>query len=584
VLVAAAAARLYISPFLVTQGLGLFAALAAIVALAQFSPKRTSGLIAPVFLAASGSVAAAAFSGTEATLAMLLVTTAFLAFERGWGRVLALALAGLVVTRPEAGVVLLFLLLCERFWRPRGEHARRPARWKAYTVPLAVAAATTIVRRALTGQWISPFSAPLFEFAPERWRLGADYLASFALSSGFGLLVLAALFSLCAARSSAMGTRALALAGLWWAVVGLGGGDELPFWNALVPVLPLFFLGVQECLREWMDERVSLARVVWPVLGLSLVAALLASKVPGDIGPLPLKELLTVWQTPRGRLAEAYPRPLARQGLLEEISSVENLRQLGVFLRQRVGADAVILTSSPGAIGYLSRKEVLDLTGRVWPVHGETRPRSWRGVARIDLVAALTGDVDYVVPLIGTLGRDEEPTDFLREWLTRYDAVGPTEERLHAMLAALDGFVLVSVPVPATSRGLLEPSATPFPLLQRKELEHIPSLSLQVEDGALRVLARHEGSDQVVDLHVRATGPDGDEHYLSPTGSWAATAPVDARTSLLLVPTGMRTVQLIEARVPPELRGARITAWLHNPGMRPDAPLAPVGVPVTAEL
>jgi hypothetical protein len=70
----------------------------------------------------------------------------------------------------------------------------------------------------------------------------------------------------------------------------------------------------------------------------------------------------------------------------------------------------------------------------------------------------------------------------------------------------------------------------------------------------------------------------------SPPGVWTRSAPLDARTSLLIFPTGPRSIELIEARVPEELRGARLTAWLHNPGMRPEGLLSPVGSPVTAEL
>jgi hypothetical protein len=585
VLVSALAARLYFSPILATQALGLCAALATVIVLAQFSPKRTSGLIAPVLLAASGSVAAAALSGTEAAFAMLLSTTAFLAFERGWRRTLALALALLLLTRPEGAAFLFLLFTFEGLLRPRNEGTPRAQRWSAFLLPGLVALATLFVRRALTGLWLSPFAAPLSEYDPARWRVGTEYLASFVFSSGFGLLFLAVVLSLCAGRSSAMGTRSLALAGTWWAVVAFSGGDELPFWNALVPALPLFFLGVQECLRVWMDERVSLARVVWPLLFLSVGAAFLVSKVPGDVGPLRLEGLLTRWQTPRGELAATYPRPFARLGLLEEIRAVEHLRTVGVFLRQRVGADAVILTSWPGAIGYLSRKEVRDLSGRAWPPPGEVRPHSWRGAARVDVVASLASDIDYIVPVIGTLDLSDTPGDFLVAWLERYDTIGPTEKRLRELRKALmNGFMLVSVPVPAESSAPNKPSERPFLLLQRKDIEMIPALSLEAGDGLLRVHARHEGHLQVVDLCVRVTTFDGRELYLSPPGNWMPSAPLDARTSLLIFPTGTRSIQLLEARVPAELRGAKVSAWLHNPGMHPEGPLSPVGSPVTGEL
>jgi len=579
VLASALAQRLYLSPIGVSQAVGLLCSLITVIVLAQFSPKRASGMIAPVLLASSGSAAAAALSGTEASLAMLLATMAFLAFERGWGRALAVALALLVPTRPEGVLLAVALFSMELAWRPRPDGPpRRPVR-RAFLLPLLVGLGITLARRALTGHWLSPFAAPLLGGSLQA-GLGLEYLSSFAVSSGFGLLFLVVILSVCAGRVSAMGSRALALAVVWWGLVVLGGGDELPFWNALVPVLPLFFLGVQDCLREWMDERESLARVVWPVLSLSIAASFLVSKVPGDLGPLRLEEPLTRWQTPRGALALAYPRPLGRLGLLEEIRAVEHLRTLGVFLRDRIGADAVIMTAWPGAIGYLSRREVLDLTGRAWPLKGQERPVSWRGVTRVDVVGELASPVDYIVPLIGSLSEEEAPTDFLLDWLERYDTIGPDEKRLREVLKALTEFMLISVPVPARSRDPREPSEHPFPLLRRKELDMIPSLALEVGDGRLRVLARHEGHQQVVDLCVRATTLAGVDWYLTPTGSWRQTAPIDARTSLIVFPTALRSIQLIEAEVPEDLQGARLSAWLHNPGMRPDAPLSPVGVPV----
>jgi hypothetical protein len=585
VLLSGLAARVYASPVLMAQIVGLVSALATVIVVAQFSTQRASGLVAPVLLAASGSVAAAGLSGTEAALAMLLVTSAFLAFERGMRRTLALALALLVATRPEGSVVLFVLLAFEARWRPRmPSAARRPALYRAYVPALAVLATILVGRRVLTGLWLSPLVAELLNGDPERASIGVRYLGSFAVSSGFALLFVVPIVSLAAGRVSAAGVRALALASAYWTVVTLSGGDDLPFWNALVPALPLFFVGVQDCLREWMDERPVLAFAVWPVLFVTVVAAFLVSKVPGDIGPLRLEEPLTRWQTPRGTLARAYARPTGRLGLLEEIRSVEHLRTLGVFLRDRIDPDASILTSWPGAIGYLSRKEVLDLTGRAWPLPGHARTHTWRGVSRIDVVGALQHEVDYIVPLIGTLSLTDAPADFLHAWLERLDVVGPTDERARELMRALTGFTLVSVPVPVRAADPRITSEQPFPLLQRRTRTLIPALELEIEDDVLRVLASHKGHQLVVDLCVRARLASGEEHYLRPTGSWSAGVPADARTSLLVFPTGSRSIHLVEARIPAELRGARVSAWLHNPGMRPNAPLSPVGIPATGTL
>jgi len=574
----AAAARLYVYPTILSQVVDLFCALTTIVVLAQFSPKRSAGLIAPTLLALSGSAAAAALSGTEAALAMLLVTSSFLAFERGWLRAFAVASTLLVLTRPEGVVVVAVLLALELVARPRTEHARRRSLLRAFAAPLVGLSFALFVRQGMTGSWLSSHAAALFELDPGRWKLGVLYLAGFASASGFLLLVLAVVLSLCAARLGAMALRALALVLGWCLVLAASGGDGLPFWISLVPALPLFFLVVQEALREWMDRTPALERVVWPVLFVTSGAALLASKVPGDVGPLRLEGPLTRWQTPSGPLAEAYPRPFGRLGLLEEIRAVEHLRTLGVFLSNRVSDDAVILTRWPGAIGYLSRKEVLDLSGRTSPLPGATRTQSWSGAPNVDLVAALSSQADYLVPLLGTLSETAAPGDFLRQWLELQDTVGPSEERVRELQRALIGYELTCVPVPTRSSTPHDPSERPFPLLQRRSRRTAPVLEWTDAGGQLAVHLSHSGHQQVADLCVQWLASDGSATYLRPTGNFEAGEPRDARTSLLIHPTATRKVELISFRPPPG--PGRLRAWLHNPGMRPDAPLAAVGEPV----
>jgi len=571
----ALAARLYVYPTLTAQAVDLVCALGTIVVLAQFSPKRSAGLIAPTLLALSGSVAAAALSGTEAALAMLLVTATFLAFERGWMRSFASASALLVLTRPEGTPVVAVLLAFELLARPRTEHARRRSLLKAFAAPLVALGLALFLRLQMTGSWLSAYAAPLLELDQEPWKLGGLYLASFVSASGFLPLVLAVVLSACAARLGAMALRALAVVAGWCLVLAASGGDGLPFWISLAPVLPLFFLVVQEALREWMDRTPNLEWVVWPVLFVSAGAALLASKVPGDVGPLRLEQPLTRWQTPSGPLAAAYPRPFGRLGLMEEIRAVEHLRTLGVFLSDRVADDAVILTRWPGAIGYLSRKEVLDLSGRTSCLPGKTRTYSWNGASDVDLVEALSNQADYLVPVLGTLSETTAPADFLRKWLEQQDTVGPSEERVRQLQRALIGYELSCVPVPHSSARPDEPSERAFPLLQRRARSKSPELTLVAREERVAVLLRHAGYQQVVDLCVQWLGADGTTAYLRPTGGFEPGEPHDARTSLLVHPTATRQIELISFR-PPSGAG-RLRAWLHNPGMRQDAALASVG-------
>jgi hypothetical protein len=574
VLVSAFAARIYFAPTFLTQGLGFAAALVSIFVLAQFSPRRSAGLIAPLLVAASGSAAAAAASGTEAAAAMLLATTSFYAFERGHARLLMLSLIGLVLTRPEGVGLLVALLGLEVVGRPRIGFSRRPRRLAPYAAALLVVLAAGLTRHHYTGHWASPFASQLLD--RERWTLGLAYAWSFVRASGFGLLVLLVPPSLLAGRTSAMGMRALLLALSWIVPVIASGGDGLPFWNALVPVLPLLFLGIQDCLRDWMDTTPRCAPVVWGLLAITVMASFLVSKVPGDLGPLRLKRPLTDWETPRGALAEAYPRPLGRLGLLDEIRSVEHLRTLGVFLRDRVSEDATIQTFWPGAIGYLSRREVLDLVGRACPLPGMNQTLSWRGPPRVDLPAVVTAGAEYMVPLIGSMPEGFSPSDLLHDWLARWDIVGPTEERTRVLQAALRGYELVAAPVPAKSRRPGEPSEQPFPLLRRKDLGLAPELEIVPGEERFAVMALHAGHQQVVDLCVRHVDGQGHEMFLAPTGIWTDEGSVAVRTSILLFPTGAQRIELVSAGLPPGTSEGTVTAWLHNPGMRADAVLSAV--------
>jgi hypothetical protein len=237
VLVSAAAARVYLSPILVTQALGLLSALATVIVLAQFSPKRSSGLIAPVLLAASGSAAAAALSGTEAAFAM--IATGASRRSSAAGRARSRWRWRLVLTRPEGTGFSCSVLSAFEASRPRRGRSSAPARMGAFVLPGVVVLATLAVRRALTG-FLLASAAPLL--APDLGAGGPGLqYPQLACLSGFGLLFLSLILSRCARTHERDGHALPGAGGAWWALVVISGGDELPFWTALVPVLPLFF-------------------------------------------------------------------------------------------------------------------------------------------------------------------------------------------------------------------------------------------------------------------------------------------------------------------------------------------------------
>ncbi len=583
--VCALAERFYVSPIRTTQWLGIACALGTVFVLAQFSSKRMSGLIAPLLLAASGTAAAAGTSGTEAPLAMLLVTGSFLAFEWSAPRALASCLTVLMLTRPESLFLLGFLFVTEAVLPPDGERKARRSMRHALLPPLVVGLGLGVFRQLFTGAWLSPTQAAFVGYTPDNWLLGLHYLKGFFLCSGSGpLVVLPILFGLTGSLSGT-GKRALLFFLFWSALVVLSGGDELPMWNTLAPVLPLLFLSIQEAISGLLDKRPRLAPVGWTLLVTATCASFLASKAPGNLGPIPLGAFHERWMQPRGEV-EAFDRPLGRMGLATEIREVERLRSVSVFLRDNIAQPSTILTFWPGAIGYLSRKKVYDVLGRAYPAPGRDRLLPWRGIHALDLIEAIDTRPDYIVPVIEPLTLGSTPISFLREWLRNYDTLGGNEGRLGELTTALQPYELVSVPVPANSRRPEIPSPTPHLLLRRIDLGLTPSLQVDYdpESRSLDVRVHHHGHQQVVDLRVEVVDAQGESWFLRPMGSLVRGERVHARTSILLYPTGNRPIQMLEATLPAELDASRIEARLFNPGTFDASRLAFVGPAVVRKL
>jgi len=585
VLICAAAERVYLRSGLFAQCLGVAFMLGTVGVLTQFSSKRMSGLVAPVLLAASGSAAAAGLSGTEAPLVMLLLTTAFLAFERGWMRLFIAVAALLVFTRPEGIWLVLGFLVLHSIARSRtdAKGARRTA-LSVFAVPLACFVLLTLVRRLWLGTWLSPMDADIFAADPGQWSLGYGYLEGFLLCSGSGPLIVLPIAALLLGASSGTGRRALFLTALWSALVVTSGGDDVPLWNAMAPVLPLFFLSIQESITVLLDRWARLAAVAWSILLVGVAASFLVSKTPGNIGPLPLEQVLSTWMAPRDDRNAASDRPLGRQGLAMEIREVERLRALSAFLREKLAQPATILTPWPGAVGCISRKRTYDLLGRTTLAPGMDRPNSWRGTPRLDIVQAFDEEPDYVVPVIENLAPGQAPIEIVKEWLRRYDVVGDEQERLVELLKVLARYELVCVPVVDEESGPTKATTSPFLLLRRRTLQLAPELEIEESDGRYHVLVHHGGHHQVVDLRVWVEDAEGKEWSMRPTGEFEPDDVLRARTGLLLYATGSRPTRLVEVVPPAGLEAVRLTALLYNPRATTDSPLSHVGTAKSIDL
>lgn len=573
--------RVYGSVSTFSQTVGLLSALATVLVLARFSPGRLAGIIAPLLLVVSGGMAAAAASGTETSTFALLIISSFLAYERGRPRTLAVVLSLALLTRPEAIAFAVTLAIMEG--ARRGEENR--VGMKAFALPAAVVVGMVLVRSGWTGHAFSPWMRGVTD--PEEGQLarGLAYVGDFLRASGGPILFAFPLWYLGRRALGPTGTRACVLTLVWFGIVALGGGGALPFFEAMVPVLPVLYVAVQAAMTVALDSRRAfLPQLTWALFGLGLATSALASKYPGDLGPLPVEHWHRAWMEPSTTPRFGYRGSLGRMGLAEEIQVTERLRAIGLFLRDNLDPDYTILSPWPGAIGYLSRLKVADALGRTTKAAGMDQLRSWTGQPRVDVVATLDTQPDYIVPLV-RFGRTA-PTieDVSAAWAQSLDLEPEDPRRAETILERLETYELVTVPVPRQNVRPGTFRSGHFFLLRRLDLALSPTLEANLKEGVLTVEVTHAAHEQLVDLRVQIEDVEGRVWTLRPTGEAAPRADALARSSILLHPTGTRTIELLSIELPDAIEARRIEARLRTPGARDDTLFASVGRPVVIDV
>ncbi len=564
--VSALAERLYLTVSGSTQLIGSLAALATVLVVAQFSPDRLAGVIAPLLLVVSGGLAASALSGTEIPVLTLFVAASFLAFERRWRIAFALFALLTAATRPEGALFVLALFALELVALARKHPDARSRSLLPAFAPAFVAGAIVIgVRWSATGALLSPAFECLVVPSPGLFRLGLASMRDFFVGLGAPALVVFPIWYF--ARGSLVGTgrRALLLSGVWGLVVASGGGTMLPFAGEMVPILPLLYVSIQSAMTLTLDSsKRGLPELSWTLFGLGMASSALASKYPGDLGPLPVEGLHRAWQN-----AAAHPRAgrssvLGRLTLDEEIKIAERLRAAGLFLRDNLDPTYTILSPWPGAIGYLSQLRVIDPLWRVAPLIEGQRVRSWTGSVRSDVALAFEREPEYIVPTLTTRGQTPRADELVEMWAKTLDAKPWSPERAGELLRLLAAYEMIAVPIEYEGRTPSAGAALFF-LLRLRKLELAPKLDVQLRDGMFKIEVSHDSHVMLADLEIELRGPDGERWTMRPNGVFTEGQAM-ARRNLLLFPTGERQVLLAEGKIPPDSSARQLRVALRNPG------------------
>lgn len=562
--------RLHVPVTTFMQVVSSFSALLTTWTLARFSPGRLAGVIAPLLFVASGAAAAAAGSGTEFSLAALLVTSSFLAYEQGRRVRLGLFASLACLTRPECVgfVVALFVLELLRRRRPAPDGRPRRGMRRAFLAPMLVVAGVCALRWSLSGHVLSPWAKPLTHLA--MWPIAESlaYLRDYFTSTVPAMLIVFPVWYLLRGSLSGLGLRALFLTCAWCAIANVGGGGPqvLPFSLHMMPILAVLLVAVQEAMTHALDSpRRWMEPFVWSAFLTALSLSAVASKFPGDLGPLRVKPLHRAWMTRHAPARFGYEDQLGREGLAEEIDKTERLRGIGLFLRDQLDPRYSVLTPWPGAIGYLSGLRVIDALSRATPMPGMLRAEAWSAIEPRDLIAGLEQDADYIVPTLSDSAVAPTIEEIATRWIAGLDLDPRSPERNARIRGLLDRYEVLTVPasrvdVPAQN------AVERFHLARRRDLGLSPTLSLELGGADFAVAVEHRSHAQLADLYVWVEAGGGQLWFLAPDGTFTQRAELTARRSLLLYPTGTRTIELVRAALPREFAGAKLHAVLANPG------------------
>ncbi len=574
----------------VAQMAGLLAGLLLLSVSTRIAYNRVAGVIPPLLLVLSGTMACGAVCGTEHMALALFLVTAFVAFEKNHSKLFAIALALALATRAESFLLVFAWFL---FWAVDQIKTRRLKTGKKAQTKRDHSF-WVFVPAACVAVWFG-FYTPAGEAYPlyvgvfqsglhfPNWQQGLLHFLDFVIVAVSPILLILSMLGLLIGKLSGAGIRALLLSIVWALWVMSVGGDALPFGLAYLPVFPLMCLAIQETIVAALDTyRPSMEAASWVTLFVTAFAAASASKFPGDVGPLSLQNSHSRWLATHAVPPLGHNPILGRTQLHSEIRNSLQMELLAEILDAHSPAGTRVLTPWPGHLSYQTELAVEDWFGRLQSTeNAELRPTNGTGLMG-PMEAALSSLPEVVLPGI-VLGVpvlvESVPDGMSPRLLNMAPKEGGAQERVVEQLRS--DYRLVALPMRHPGAG----RATPYFVYQRKDLCKPPQLEWSKKDGHLHldVVLTLGGFQlpEMIDLIVQGDDKTGATYVITPAGEARRKGGGQATlVGSILFPANSDRIRLLSLNLGDSNLGESLTglsAQLYHPGVQRTHPLATIG-------